>query len=177
MDRGQSIEDILFSMTGDQEIRTDKKSGFFFGRKREREKEGIALYVEVVNVILTADCSRNPIRVPASLFEFIHRAPVVPSNQVIVIAVVVADPREPCSYTWTVHGRWMRGRRISTFSLPGLDCPPGRRLSDVGISLRGRVPFFKTGACSSSSSLAFFPIPVSPTTSIFLRERDKERDH
>lgn len=130
------------------------KKANFSSIEREGEEEGIALSVEVVNVILTADCSRNPIRVPASLFEFIHRAPTVPSNQVIVIVVVVADPREPCSHTWTVR---MCGWRISTFSLPSLDCPLGRRLSDVGISLHGRVPFFfKTGTRSSSSSLAFF---------------------
>lgn len=45
-----------------------------------------------------------------------------------------------------------------------------RLLSDVEISLRGRVPFFKTGACSSLSSPAFSPILASPTISMFPRK-------
>lgn len=94
------------------------KKADFSSIEREGEKEGIAFSVEVVNVILTADCSRNPIRGPASLFEFIHRAPTVPSNQVIVIIiviVVVADPREPYSYIRELYGCAAKEYRLSAF--------------------------------------------------------------
>lgn len=85
-------------------------------------------------------------RASASLFEFIHRAPAVPSDQGDRRSYVARSslPRANDCHLCDLYTT-RRGRRISTFSPPDLDCPPrvlsAERLSDIRISLRGRVFF------------------------------------